>query len=85
MLEGGKGHKHAVIAPEVPAGGAIRQAILNHQTHRELDHPMGVVATGRRHITEIDVEVLTALRAVMRRVSHEKINRTSSRHIAEVV
>jgi hypothetical protein len=46
---------------------------------------MGVVTTGRRHIAEIDIEVLVALRAVVGRVGHQKINRTSSGQIAKVV
>ena len=46
---------------------------------------MGVVTTGRRYIAEIDVEVLPARRAVVRRVGHLKINRTSGGQIAQVV
>jgi hypothetical protein len=69
----------------MPAGGAVGQAIFNHQAHRQLDHPMGVVTTGWRHIAEIDVEVLPALRAVVRRVGHQKINRAASGQIAKVV
>jgi len=46
---------------------------------------MGVVTTGRRHIAEIDIEVLTARRAVVRRVCHPKIHRTSGGQIAQVV
>ncbi len=43
------------------------------------------MTTGRRHIAQIDVEVLTALRAVVRRVGHQKVHRTSGGHIAKVV
>ena len=85
ILDGGKGHKHAVITPQVPARGAVGQAIFDHQAHRHVDDPMGVVTAGRRHIAEIDVEVLPARRAVVRRVSHPKINRTSGGQIAQVV
>jgi hypothetical protein len=85
MLQGGKGHKHAVVAPQMPTRGAVGHAIFDHQAHRHLDHPMGVVTTGRRHIAEIDIEVLVALRAVVRRVAHQKINRTSSGQIAKGV
>jgi len=74
-----------VIAPQVPAGGAVGQALFDHQAHRHLDHPMGVVTTGRRHIAEIEVEVLPALRAVMGSVGHQQINRTAGGHIAQVV
>jgi hypothetical protein len=85
MLQSGKGHKYAVIAPQMPTGGAGGQAIFDHQAYRQLDHPMGVVTTGWRHIGEIDVEVLPALRAVVRRGGHPEINRTSRGQIAKVV
>ncbi len=52
-----------MIAPQVPARGAIWHAIFNHQAHRQLDHPMGVVPPGRCHIAEIDGE------AVLRRIA----------------
>jgi len=84
-VQGGKGHKHAVVAPQMPTRRAVRHAIVDHQAHRHLDHPMGVVTTGRRHIAEIDIEVLAALRAVVRSVAHQKINRTSRGPIAQVV
>jgi len=74
-----------VIAPQVPARGSVGQAIFDHQAYRQIDHTMGVVTTGRRHIAEIDIEVLAALRAVVRRVAHQKVNRTSSGQIAQVV
>jgi len=84
-LNGGTGHKDAVIAPQVPAGGSIGQAIFDHETHRQLNHPMGVVATGWCHITQVDVEILLAWCTVVRGVRHEKVNRATRGDIAEVV
>ena len=46
---------------------------------------MCVVTTLLRHIAEIDIEVLAALRAVVLRVAHQKINLISSVQIAQVV
>ena len=74
-----------MIAPQVPARGSVGQAIFDHQAYCHLDHPMGVVTTGRRQIAQIDVKVLTALRAGVRRVGHQKINRTSGGQIAQGV
>src|SRR5438105_2463102 len=85
ILEGGKRDKHAVIAPQVPAGGTVGHAIFNHQTHREMDHTMGVMTAGRSYIGQINVEVLPALRAVVRRVRHQEVHRTSSIQIAQVM
>jgi len=74
-----------VIAPQVPAGGPVGQAVFSHQAHRQRRDPMGLVTTGRGHIAQIDVEVLPALRAVVRRVGHQKVNRTPGGQIAKVV
>jgi len=60
VLDGGKRHKHAVVAPEVPTGGSVGHAIFDHHAHRQIDDAMGVMATGRGEITEIDVEILLA-------------------------
>jgi len=84
-LDGGKGHKHAVIAPQVPAGRAVGQAIFDHQTNRQLDDSMGVMTAARRHIAQIDVEVLAAPRAVVRRVGHQQINGATATQITQVV
>src|SRR2546428_11422702 len=46
---------------------------------------MGQAAAGGRHSAEIAIAVLAALRAVVRRVAHQKINRTSSGQSATVV
>ena len=74
-----------MIAPQVPAGGAGGHASFDHQTHRQLDHPMGGVTTRGRHIAALDGAVLPALRAGVRRGGHQQGNRTSGGHITKVV
>jgi hypothetical protein len=32
-----------VVAPQVPTGWTIGQAVLDHQPHRQVHHAMGVV------------------------------------------
>lgn len=85
VLEGRKGHKHAVIAPQMPAGRAIGQAIFDHQTHRHVDDTMGVMTAGWRHIGEVDVAILLASGTVVRGVRHQQVNRAPRGEIAEVV
>jgi hypothetical protein len=81
-LEGGKRDKDAVIAPQMPTGRAIGQAIFDNQTHGHVDDPMGVMASWRGQISEVNVKVLAALRAVMRGIAHQQINRAMAIQIA---
>jgi hypothetical protein len=76
-----------VIAPEVPAGRPVGQTIFDHQTHRPLDDTMGGVTTGRGPLSEIEVAVLPARRAVVRRVGHQQVDWTwtAGRDIAKIV
>ncbi len=37
VLNGRKGHKDTVIAPQVPTRWAVGQAVLDHESHRQLD------------------------------------------------
>jgi hypothetical protein len=85
ILDRGKGDKHPVITPQMPTGGTVGQVIFDHQTHRQLDHPMGIMTAGWGHIGQINVEMPTASGAVMRRVRHQKINGVTRGQIAQVV
>jgi hypothetical protein len=85
VLDRGKGDKHSVIAPQMPTGRTVGQVIFDHQTHRQLDHAMGIMTAGRSHIGQINVEMPTASGAVRRRVGHQKINRMTRGQIAQVV
>jgi len=73
-LDRGKGDKHAVIAPEVPTGRAVGQAIFHHHPHRQVNHSVRVMATGWSEVGQIDVEILLAMRAMMSRVRHQEVN-----------
>jgi hypothetical protein len=77
ILDRGKGDKHAVIAPEVPAGGAVGQAVFNHQAHGHLRHTMGVMTAGEGQIGQINVEMLPAVGTVVTRVGHSEVNGTT--------
>src|SRR3990172_1481201 len=50
VLDGGVRDKHAVVSPQVPTGGAVRQAVLHHQPHCQRDDAMGVVTPGQRQV-----------------------------------
>ena len=85
MLQGGKGHKHAVVAPQMPAGGAGGQAVFDHQAYRGLDHTTSIMTAREGSVRQIDVKIFLASRARVRRVGHQKINGTSGGPIAQVM
>src|SRR2546429_8364410 len=85
ILDRGKGDKHPVVTPQVPAGGTVRQAIFDHQPHRQLDHAMGVLTPRWRQIREVRIEVLLTFRTVMLRIRDHEIPRTPQVEIPQVV
>jgi hypothetical protein len=85
VLDGGKRDKDPVVAPEVPAGGTVGQAILDHEPHGEVHHAVGVLTAGWCQIGEVHVKVLATLRTVMLRIRDDKIPRTPHVEIPQVV
>jgi len=85
MLQGGEGDKHAVVAPQMPAGGAGRQAVFDHQASRHLDHTTRRMTAWQGSISQLDVNILLASRTRVRRGGHQEINWTSGRQIAQIM
>ena len=50
VLDGGEGDKHPVIAPQMPTGGLIGQAVLHDESHGQGNDAMGVVGFGQTRI-----------------------------------
>jgi hypothetical protein len=65
VLDRGKRDKDTVVAPEVPAGRTVGQAILDHEPHGEVYHVVGVLTAGWCQIGEVRAKVLATLRTVM--------------------
>src|ERR1035438_1471569 len=65
VLDRGKGDEHAMIAPQVPGGGAVRQAILDDAPHGGGDDAVGIVPVGHRQIQRVGVEVMIAAPAIV--------------------
>jgi hypothetical protein len=76
VLDRGKRDKDTVVAPEVPAGGPVGHAVLDHEPHGEVYHAVGVLTAGRGQIGEVRAEVLATLRTVMLCIGHKQIPRT---------
>src|SRR5215475_7073380 len=85
VLDGRKGHKDAMVAPQVPTRWAIGQAILDHEPHGEVNHAVGVLTAGWGQIGEVRAKVLATLRTVMLGIGHHKITRTPQIEIPQVV
>ena len=85
MLDGGKGHKDAVVSPAVPTRWAGSQAILGHQPHREIDHAVGVMTARWRQIREVCIAVRATLGAGVLRIGDHEITRAPHVEIPAVV
>jgi len=85
VLDRGKGHKHAVIAPHVPTGGSVGHAIFYDHTHGQVDYPMRIMTAGRGSVGEIDVAMLMTVGTVVSRGGYQEVNRATGASIAKVV
>src|SRR2546423_11923741 len=85
VLHGRKGHKDAMVAPQVPTCWAVGQAILDHEPHGQVHHAVGVLTAGWCEIGEVRVEVLVTLHTVRLRIRDHEITRTPQVEIAQVV
>src|SRR5215813_4897122 len=85
VLDRGKRDKDPVVAPEVPAGGTVRQAILDDEPHGEVHHAVGVVTAGWCQIGEVRAKVLATLRTVMLGIGHHQITRTPHVEIPQIM
>jgi hypothetical protein len=65
VLDGRKGHKDPVVAPEVPTRGPVGQAIFDYEPYRQIDHAVGVLTAGWRQIREVGAKVPATLRTVV--------------------
>ena len=74
-----------MIAPEVPGGRPVRQAVLCHQAHRQADDPVGVVAAGRGQVREVGAEEEAARPAAVLGVSHAQLARPVAAQAADLM
>jgi hypothetical protein len=74
-----------MIAPEAPAGGLIREAVLDDEADRRGDDAFGVVAAGSGQVGAVGVEVPAALRAEVLGVGQDQVAGPPGDEIPEVV
>src|SRR5262249_8418259 len=85
VLNGRKGDKDAMVAPQVPTRWAVGQAVLDHEPHRQIDHAVGVLTARGRQIRQVSLEVLLTFRTIMLRIPDDEITRTPQVEIPQVV
>jgi hypothetical protein len=84
-LDGGEGHKDPMIAPQVPAGGLIRQTVLDDEAYGQGDDTLRVAGLGERVGGGIRREVSAALGAVMLRVVKMDVTRSGGDQVSHVM
>jgi hypothetical protein len=62
-----------VVAPQVPGGGSVRQAIFNDEAHSHVNDPMRVVTARRGEFRNIGAEVQAAGAAAVAGVGQVQI------------
>src|SRR5215475_1380980 len=85
ILDGGKGHKDPVVAPQVPTRWAVGQTVFDHEADRQIDHPVGILTARWGQIREVGAKVLATLRTVMLGIGHQQIARTPHVEIPQVM
>jgi hypothetical protein len=85
VLDGGVGNEDAVIAPQVPTGNLVGQAIFSDQTDGPLLDTTSVSAVRQSQVGEIDGKTTATVEAAMTRESDNQVNRTVGPRITEVV
>ena len=74
-----------MVSPEGPARRPVGQAVLDHQSYRQINHAVSVLTAGWRQIGEVRVEVRVTLRTGVLRIRDDKITRTPQVEMAQVV
>jgi esterase/lipase superfamily enzyme len=74
-----------MIAPQVPTGGLIGQAILDDESHGQRNDAMGVVSSRQGVVGHVRVKVFATARATMLRVDEVNVARTPRNQVAHVV
>jgi len=74
-----------MVAPEVPAGDAVGQRVLDDQAHGQPLDPAGVQALGRGEVSQIGGEATVAAATAMPGEGNEEVAGSLGASIGEVV
>jgi hypothetical protein len=85
VLDGGEGDEDPVVAPEVPTGGLIGEAVLHHQPDSQGHDPMGVVGPGRGQVGHVGGKEAAAPGAVVLGVGEVDLAGSLPHRVAEIM
>jgi len=85
VLNGRKGHKDAMVAPQVPTRWAVGQTVLDHKSHRQIDHAVSVLTVWWYQVRQVSLEVLLTFRTIVLRIGDDELPWTPEVEIAQVV
>jgi hypothetical protein len=85
ILDGGKRDEDAMIAPKVPTGTLIGQAILGNQTDGQLLNATGVKGLGQSQIGQVDTEVAVTVGTVMLGIGDNKVDGVAGARVPQVM
>src|SRR5262249_20256680 len=85
VLDRGMRDEHAVVAPQRPFGGAVGQAVLDHEADGGVDDPAGVVAPGGSQAGHVGGGIAAAPRTVVVGGEHDDVTGPAGEGVAEVV
>jgi hypothetical protein len=85
VLDGGEGDEDAMVAPVVPTGGLIGQAVLHHQPDGQGHDPMGVVGLGRGQVGHVGGKEVVAPVAVVLGVGEVEVAGSPSHWVAQIM
>jgi hypothetical protein len=85
VLEGGVGDEDAVVAPEVPGSGPVRQAVLDDEADSPLLDAAGVQALGQGQTGQVHGETTATAQAAMPREGNNYIDGPLSPGVAEIM
>src|SRR6266446_847934 len=85
VLDGGVGDEDAVVAPEVPTGSLVGQAIFGDKTDGPLLDTTGVLAVGQSQVGDVNGEATATAEAAMAGERDNQINGVIGPSITEVM
>jgi hypothetical protein len=85
VLDGGVGDEDAVVAPQVPTGVAVWQAIFRDQTDGTLLDAAGVQAVGQSQVRDVTGEAAATMATAMAGERDNEFNGAVSASVAEVM
>jgi hypothetical protein len=74
-----------MVAPQVPTRWAVGQTVLDHESHRQIDHAVGVLTARWRQSRQVSLEVLRTFRPIVLRIGDDELPWTPEVEIAQVV